>query len=78
MKHLEWAMIQGAMRRKKRMGDAMLLLTWSPVHRRPVGAETWFLGRLLCALFPLLRLRAAHSYRRSARRTLEVFIQVRG
>jgi hypothetical protein len=64
--------------KRKRMGVAMLLLARSPVLRRPVEAVAWLLGRLLRALFTFLRLRAAHSYRRSARLTPEDFIQVRG
>jgi hypothetical protein len=54
----------------------MLLLPLSFVPRRPVLLGAWLLGRLLCVLSA--RMRAAHSYRRSARRALDGFFQVRG
>jgi hypothetical protein len=60
------------------MGGAMLLHARSPVHRRPIGVGARFLGRHPRSPILLLRLRAAQRYRRSARRALEGFLQVRG
>lgn len=64
--------------KRKKMGDAMLLLLQSLVLCRPVLLVAWLLGRPLRVLSSWLRLRAAHNYRRTARRTLDDFFQVRG
>jgi hypothetical protein len=66
------------MRRKKKRGDALLLLAGAPVHRRPVAARVRFLGRFLRFRLQLLRLRAAQRGRESARRVMEDILQVRG